>query len=270
MKPNRFPRSPSGPHLSAHTDRPAADRDRTRPTATGRRLAVVAFALLLLATVPLHTQEFGGGVSVFIPESLYEFDDGSISIETSFETSMSISDHLSMPLGFAYNQVYGLVVRDDGSADYVVSSPWFYADSFAPYLNVKARLPFGDLYFDLFGGVLGNWNITMRPLTSNIERDISAADEDGRRLVFDDTPDVSTGFGIGYNAGVGIGLRTGFGAIELSGTFRNASAGADISGDARWIPAGDSGADPVENYEVENVRVRLRGISLGASARFRM
>ncbi len=234
------------------------------------RIAFTVFALLLLGAIPAHTQEFGGGVSVFIPESLYEFGDGSVSIETSFETSLSVSDNLTMPLGFAYNQIYGLVARDGGGADYVVSSPWFYADSFAPYLNVKARLPFGDLYFDLFGGVLGNWNITMRPLTANIERDISAADEDDRRLVFDRDPAVSTGFGIGYNAGIGIGLRTGFGAIELSGTFRNASAGADISGDARWVAADGSSVEAVENYEVENVRVRLRGISLGASARFRM
>ena len=217
-------------------------------------------------------QEAGGGFSVFIPEALYEYEEGSISIETRFETSVGLVEGVSVPFGVTVNQVYGLV-PSDRSDKYKVSGPWFYADTLSPYINVKGRLPVADsVYVDVFGGLFTNWNMTIRPLTDRIERDISSVYDDGRRLVFDAPPDVRTSFGVGFNAGLGVGVNLDFGSIELSGSYRNATSRVDVIGDATWFGEDGTGEPTAEPAEItlEDIRVRLRGISLGAGVRIRL
>ncbi len=235
---------------------------------------MVLFPVVLMAATPAiaGAQEAGGGFSVFVPEALYEYDEGSISIETRFETSVGLFDGVSVPFGVAVNQVYGLV-PSDRSDKYKVSGPWFYADTLSPYINIKGRLPVTDsVYLDAFGGLFTNWNMTIRPLTDRIERDISAVDEDERRLVFDSRPDLRTSFGVGFNAGIGVGVNLDFGSIELSGSYRSATSRVDIEGDARWIGEESNGQASVKSEEIslEDIRVRLRGISLGAGVRIRL
>ena len=237
-------------------------------------LHIVLFPAVLIAAAPViaGAQEAGGGFSVFVPEALYVYEEGSISIETRCETSVGLVDGVSVPIGLAVNQVYGLV-PSDRSDRYSVSGPWFYADTLSPYVNIKGRVPVTDsVYVDAFGGLFTNWNMTIRPLTDRIERDISAADEEERRLVFDSRPDVRTSFGVGFNAGLGVGVNVDFGSIELSGSYRSATSRVDVSGDARWIDENGNGEASVKSEEIslEDIRVHLRGISLGAGVRIRL
>ena len=237
-----------------------------------KRFILLSIAMALAVPGISSSQEAGGGFSIFVPEALYEYGEGSISIETRFETSLGLIDGVSVPLGVTVNQVYGLV-PSDRSDQYGVSGPWFYADTLSPYINIKGRLPVTDsVYVDAFGGLFTNWNMTIRPLTDRIERDISAVDEAERRLVFDERPDVRTSFGVGFNAGLGVGVNVDFGSIELSGSYRSATSRVDVEGDAKWLGEDDNGAATVESEEItlEDIRVRLRGISLGAGVRIRL
>ncbi|MFP4644838.1 MAG: hypothetical protein ACLFM0_10825 [Spirochaetales bacterium] len=237
-------------------------------------LGIALFGVVSIVTSPgiAGAQEAGGGFSVFVPEALYEYEEGSISIETRFETSVGLVEGVSIPVGVTVNQVYGLV-PSNRSDKYEVSGPWFYADTLSPYVNIRGRVPVTDgVYVDAFGGLFTNWNMTARPLTDRIERDISAVDADERRLVFDSRPEVRTSFGLGFNAGLGVGVDLDFGAIELSASYRSATSRVDISGDADWFGEDGSGEPTVDSTELtlEDIRVRLRGISLGAGVRVRL
>ncbi len=217
--------------------------------------------LAILAGTGLAAQSAGGGLSVFVPESLYIAGEGSMSIETGFQTAIGIGGGLSVPVGIAYNQVYGLMPSRE-TDDYTATSPWFYSDSLVTFVLVQASVGSGPVYVNLFGGGAGNWNIAIRPLTANIEADISAQ-IDGSRVSFRETPEITSNFGIGYVAGAALGLRLDFGALELRGSFRNIGHRGSISGAIDQI-SGVS-AIPDEDYGLDDIRFRLRGFNIGVN-----
>ncbi len=227
------------------------------------RCAGMACLVLLLTAAGISGQTAGGGLSVFVPESLYVAGEGSVSIETGFQTAIGIADGVSVPIGIAYNQVYGLMPSRP-TDDYTATRPWFYADSLVPFLLVQATVGSGPVYVNLFGGGAGNWNIAIRPLTGNIEADLSARIDTGR-VSFRDTPEVTSSFGIGYVAGAALGFRLDFGALELRGSFRNIGHRGTLSGEIDTINADAGTTSPDTNFELDDIRFRLRGFNVGVN-----
>jgi hypothetical protein len=68
----------------------------------------VVLAVLLIIVGTVEAQSVGSGISVFVPLDMFEGETGSISFEQSLETSFGIGEYLTFPIGFSYNQVYGL------------------------------------------------------------------------------------------------------------------------------------------------------------------
>lgn len=224
------------------------------------RVSWIVAVLLVVAAAAPSAQTAGGGLSVFVPESLYAAQEGSISIETGFQTAIGIAEAVSVPIGIAYNQIYGLMPSRE-TDDYSATRPWFYSDSLVTFVMAQASVGSGPVYVNVFGGGAGNWNIAIRPLTANIEADMSAVTE-GSRVSFRDTPEITSNFGIGYVAGAALGLRLDFGALELRGSFRNIGHRGTVTGTADEI-AGTAAAE--RDINLDDVRFRLRGFNIGVN-----
>ncbi len=244
---------------------------------------LIAAAFACPAAPSLSAFEAGGGLNVFVPESLYRHGEGSISVETRVESGFGLTENVSMPFGIAYNQVYGLTARnisvpgnDEDEIGELGSGtrPWFYADSLLPFVQVKFRLPAGRFYIDAAGGFAANWNLTMRPLHKHIEKDLARAhahnehEEATKHLVFTEGPEISHLPGFGLTASVATGYRFGFGTLELSGAFRHVTGRGDISGEYRLLDqAGDSIEDDVRELTEASFRWVLQGFTVGLGFR---
>jgi hypothetical protein len=219
----------------------------------------IIILLLIITPVVLPAFEAGGGVSVFVPQSLYEYGNGSISLEQSIEFDFGIGKYLSIPLGFTYNTNYGLMVDGEGQAE----NPWFYSDSILPYALLKVHVPLGPFYLEIFGGGGVNYNFTLRALEGNIEKDLSNGS--GQAVFSDGTMDFDKLWGFGYLAGAGFGITIDKISIELNALFRNIRHELDFSADY----ADFSEVSPGETYEPgESLVLLMRGISFGISGSF--
>ena len=101
----------------------------------------VLLIMILSISLSVNAMEAGTGISVFVPESLYTYGEGSVSLEQSLEFALGLGEYLSIPVGFTYNTNYGLMVDGEDEAD----SPWFYTDSILPYAMLKPMSPW-DTY----------------------------------------------------------------------------------------------------------------------------
>ncbi len=232
-------------------------------------------ALLVAAPVQLHAQSVGGGISVFVPWDMFQGETGSISFETSLETSIGLGKHLSFPVGFAYNQVYGLSPggefgEGEAATEVLSGGPWFYADSIVPYLMAKVHIPIGPVYVDLFGGGAANFNFSMRPLHDRIARDLRANRVIGDGVAASDPVavtnlEVDSGLGFGFLFGTGVGVTIGDIQVGLKGTYRHIFHPLKVSG--QWFAPGSSGTETF-TIEDEALRVVLQGVSIGVGGSF--
>lgn len=221
------------------------------------RLLLVAAALLIAAVSPVAAQSVGGGVSVFVPEAMYLADDGSVGVETAIGSSVGMGEILSVPFGLVYNKVYALMREIDGQ---VGGSPWFFADTLTGFVNAKARLPVGPVYFDLYGGVGGFWSMKLVPLVKNIESDIAP---EGSLYTFEDPLEVDDGrLGFGWQAGGGVGVRIDQISVDINVTYRLYRADATLSG-----TYSDVGVSTGEAWE-QALKIRLGGFSVGIDGSF--
>jgi len=214
--------------------------------------------LFLLITLPFSLSAFeaGGGVSVFVPQSLYQYGSGSVSLEQSLEFELGLTKLFSLPMGLTYNTNYGLMVKGEDKA----KSPWFYSDSLMPYLMLKVHIPFGPFFVNFFGGGAANYNFTLRALEGNIEKDLSVS---GSQAVFTDgSLDFEKSWGFGYLAGAGMGVKIDKISIELSALFRSISHELNLSADYDSI----SQVSPGGSYDPgDPVKLLMQGISIGLS-----
>ena len=224
------------------------------------RLLLVAAALLIAAVSPVAAQSVGGGVSVFVPEALYLADDGSVGVETAIGSSVGMGEILSIPFGLVYNKVYALMREIDGQPG---GSPWFFADTLTGFVNAKARLPVGPVYFDLFGGAGGFWSMKLVPLMKNIESDIAPTDH---LYTFEDPLQVAGGrLGWGWQAGGGVGVRIDQFSVDLNVTYRLYRADATLSGTYSDVFSG--GVTTGQSWE-QALKIRLGGFSVGIDGSF--
>ncbi len=61
-------------------------------------------------------QSAGGGISVFVPESLYRFGNGTIAFEQGLSTTIGLGPVLSVPIGFAYHSTDGYLLEHKDAA----------------------------------------------------------------------------------------------------------------------------------------------------------
>lgn len=172
-------------------------------------------ALMVLVTSQIFALGgVGTGISVYVPESLYKASLGSVSLEQSLEFDLKLGDIISVPMGVNYNTNYGLMVKGLDQA----KDPWFYSDALMPYVMLKAHLPVGPLFFEVFGGTGINWNITLRAMEGNMESNLSSS---GNQAVFaDGTLDFDNKLGFGYLVGGAIGFTHDKISVNISGLYR--------------------------------------------------
>lgn len=271
------PTAVPGVALVAHHRPSPHTGDMTHPRLM-RRPRLLVLTLLLVAAGTLSAQSFGGGISVFVPWDMLEGETGSISFETSLETSLGLGDYLSIPVGFSYNQVYGMGavgtlsdISTDPDAALETSGPWFYADSLLPYLLLKANVPLGPVYLDLYGGGALNYNFSLRPFTDRISRDLQATGafgaSPGTAAITDIT--IDSGIGWGWIAGAGFGVQIDQIRVGLDVSYRYVVHPLTVTAD--YVTSSGTGVSTVEaDQYVDQLRAVLQGLSIGIGGSFSM
>ncbi len=225
------------------------------------RVAAAAVIVMWVGVVPLTAQSVGGGISVWVPESIPLAQQGSVGVETALGSSLSLGDTLSLPFGVVYNKVYALMPEIDGA---VGSSPWFFADTLTAHLMMKARLPVGPLYLEVFGGVGGLWNATIEPLEKSIEREIAP---EGHLYSFEEPLEVTGGrFGWGWQAGSAVGVKVDRFSVGLSVTYRLLRTDAELSGTYTDV----FGETVVNRAYTQDLRIRFGGFSIGINGSYEL
>lgn len=225
-----------------------------------KQMVLVGLALLLVGSIA-GAQSVGGGVSLWIPESTYLADEGSLGVETALGTSIGFTDIVSVPIGLVFNQVYGLMAESDGELD---DSPWFYSDTALAFAMLKGRIPLGSLYVDAFGGLAGVWNMSLRPLTKNIESDRSST---GQLLTFEEISLSDGRLGWGWQAGGGIGVRIGQISVDINATYRIVRTEVTVTGETSTIAVGGGTVSEDQPFS-ETIKARLAGFSVGIDGSF--
>lgn len=230
---------------------------------------VVLLVLMLFAVAGVWGQSVGGGVSVFLPESLYWNGNGSVSVQTSLSTSFGFGEILSFPIGVSYNQIYGLKPGADELN--INARPWFYADNIMPFLMLQARVGIERFYVEAFGGGALSWNPVIRPLTKNIEADLAG------RLSGDNADDISftslsvdNALGYGWLAGGGLGINIQGVDVDLSGTYKSMVHGVVLSGEYVRIQTAEGPIEFSSSSDLTNFQVLLRGITIGVNGSIEM
>lgn len=184
------------------------------------RNGMVYFVVLFLIALPSTAADVGGGISVFVPLSLLENGEGSVTFEESLETSLGLGRFLSLPVGLVYNRVDGFRVKSDGVG--TSDSPWFYGDCFMPYAMLKAHLPAGFLYLEIFGGGAANWSFVLNPRYDQIQGDL-----DG--VAYVDKVGYERVWGYGYLAGAAAGVTIERISVDLGITWRDIRHTIDLT-----------------------------------------
>lgn len=228
------------------------------------RIAVAAAALLFSAAAWAQAIELGGGVSVFIPEALYRYHTGSISVETNLQWTIGLSRYLSIPVGVNYDKIDGLMVSVAGNP--APTQPWFVADSIMPYAMLKLHIPLWIFYLDLFGGPALAWNATLTPLGQNVEGYLAAQAGPGNSASFSN-PTFVNALGIGWLAGAGIGVSVKNVKVDITGTYRSITSALGLGGSYYLInQSGPTATSKTINWSATTLL--LRGISIGLNGVF--
>ena len=225
------------------------------------KLKSIILTVLISAGFPFLAPAVGvgSGISVYIPESLYEYNDGSISLEQNLEVSLGLSSIFSLPLGINYNTNYGLMVDGEDRAE----DPWFYSDALMPYALLKAHIPLGAAFIELFGGVGANRNLTLRSLEGNIEKNLSSSSS---QAVFKDgSLDYENNWGFGYLAGGAVGIMIDQISLQISALYRDIRHELNLTAEY----ASSSEITPGAVYDPgESLTLVMRGISVGIGGSF--
>lgn len=230
-------------------------------------LRIGLMALLTVSTVPAFSQtSAGGGLSFFVPESLYRFQSGSISKEAGLSTSFGVGDYISFPLGFTYIKATGFTAGLKGGSDLMDGNIWFSADTFLPYLRCQGTLPLGPLYLNILGGIAGAWIVAPQPFYTTIENHYS---DGNTRYVFDQIS-FNSSFGWAWQAGGNLGLTIGQISVELQFLYTDLRADMEISSPQYWEidAAGPTITEKTDFPFEEDLESRLRGFSIGLGGSF--
>ena len=212
------------------------------------------FLIVLIAG--LFAAGAGTGFSFFFPESFYTDKGGTISVENGLSTSLGLGGMFSVPIGFSYNKIQGYMVEDDNNS---ISStkPWFMGDSFMGYVMLKGTIPFGPLFFELYGGGGVNWNASLTPFKGNIAEDLSPADEYAAITKLN----YKNSVGYGWLAGASFGVTISKISVSIDFLYRDLQAALDMSGTFdHGIPAGTYSSGIIAESDAKLI---IRGFTVG-------
>jgi hypothetical protein len=202
----------------------------------------------------ISAQSAGGGISVFVPETLYRYGQGTIAFEQGFSTSVGIGSNLSVPLGFAYHSSDGYLLSHDELSD--VDLPVLYGDSILPYASLQARIPLGQtFYIEAFAGGLLHWAFSLNPTGLGMAQALASSPTE---YVAIQSLEIDKKLGYGWLAGGAFGIRIGAISVDLGATYRAIVNPVDISGTIHRV---DGGLVTPSTLELTDAKAILRGIS---------
>ncbi len=229
-----------------------------------KRLLLVLLLSAAVAGISFSLQA-GGGISVFVPESLYLHKQGSVSVETNFQYSIGLSKLLSLPIGVSWDKIYGYTPGGTAALD-AETTPWFFGDSVMGYAMANLHLPISIFYVDLFGGGAANWNASLSPVGQSIESYLASAA--GASSVALTSLSVQAPWGYGWLAGAGFGVSIKKFSVDISATYRDVRSPLTISGDYYGLNSSGTVITSKQTFKPTGAQVIMRGISVGLNGHF--
>lgn len=221
---------------------------------------IIAVLLLLALSTGISAVEAGTGFSMFFPESLYNGNGGTVSVENGLSSSIGLGGMLSVPFGFSYNKIQGYMVED---ASVKSTKPWFMGDSFMGYAMLKAKLPLGSVFIEIYGGGGVNWNASLTPFEGNIANDLATSVGDYAVIT---ALNYENSFGYGWLAGASFGVTIKQISISVDFLYRDLQAALDMSGTYDIGPEGGSYTTTL--LSEPDAKLVIRGFSLGLGGSF--
>ncbi|MCK5154178.1 MAG: hypothetical protein KAQ93_07440 [Spirochaetales bacterium] len=222
--------------------------------------SIILIIFIILVSTGLFAAEAGTGFSIFFPESFYEGNGGTVSVENGLSTSIGLGGMLSVPIGFSYNKIQGYMVE---GASVKSTKPWFMGDSFMGYVMLKGTLPLGPVFFEIYGGGGVNWNAgNLTAFEGNIAKDLAP---EGEYAVITDL-NYDNSFGYGWLAGASFGVTISKISISVDFLYR------DIQSDLNMTGTYDVGTGPGD-YTSEvigdsDAKLIIRGFTIGLGGSF--
>ncbi len=205
-------------------------------------------------------QSAGGGISVFVPESLYRFGNGTIAFEQGLSTTIGLGPVLSVPIGFAYHSTDGYLLEHKDAAS--LQAPAFYGDSIIPYVALKAKAWLGSaVYLEVMGGGALNWAFSMKP-TADFAKALVA---NGTQRIALDRVSIEKKLGYGIIAGGAFGVKVGAVSVDLGATYRYLTTPITVEADISRV---DGGTATTDSVRLVNAAAILSGISFKLGGTF--
>lgn len=230
-----------------------------------KRLLLVLSLTLGIAGLSFSL-EAGGGISIFVPESLYLAKAGSVGVETNFQYSLGLSKLLSLPIGISWDKIYGYTPGGTAALD-AIKTPWFFGDSIMGYAMVKLHLPVSIFYLDLFGGGAANWNASLAPVGQSIEGYLTSTTS-GASSVALTSLTVQAPWGYGWLAGAGFGVSVKKLSVDISATYRDVRSPLTVSGNYYALDSSGAVIGGKTAIQLTGAQVIMRGLSVGLTGHF--
>ena len=203
--------------------------------------------------------EAGSGLYFFVPESLYQNGEGSVSFQSGLSTSIGLGNFLKVPIGFSYNKIQGYMVEAQGLSP---EKPWFMGDSFMPYIKLEAVIPLSVFEISFFAGGAVNWNASFTALKGNMEDDLVS----GTTHTYISSLDFDNPLAFGWLAGGSFTVNIGDIGVSFLGEYRNLSADLALSGETCTGPLGAMNTPGTLN--LADPKLVIRGWTLGIGGSF--
>ena len=220
--------------------------------------------LIFLSASRLFAEEAGTEISVFIPESLYLHDDGSVSMTSGLSTAIGLGDYLEIPIGFDYCKFHGYMV-DGATVDGIEvnpAKPWFIADNFLVYLKLQLKLELGPVVIKAFGGGAGSWNATLTPLEGWAADDVTTPGEYAGFTEFSG----AAPFGYGWLAGGSFGVKIKQVTVHIFAEYRDIYNPLTLT--ASYLTGPVTGLTTAKTIEAADAYLLMRGIACGIGGNF--
>ncbi|MCF7948373.1 MAG: hypothetical protein K9M94_07280 [Spirochaetia bacterium] len=235
------------------------------------RRTALSIGLFFIAVSLSFGQSAGGGISFFFPESLVTGNgSGSVSKEAGLSTSFGFGDFLSVPVGFTYIKASGFMpyqeTGDDNSLERMDNTIWYTADTFIPYLRLKAKVPLGPVYFEGFGGVAGAWIVAPQTFDGAVGRYYGSQEATDNYYIFEKL-ETDISFGFGYQVGGTVGFTIDAISIGIEAIFTDLRAETTVSSSEYYKGAIGSMSAGLDKFE-KSFTSRLRGLSIGLNGSY--
>lgn len=239
----------------------------------------VLVLLLIGVAFPLCAKSIGGGISFFVPETLYDPPNndwsGSVSKEAGLSTSFGLGDYLAIPVGFTYIKASGIMgyeKKDNGDmGTRIAEELWYTADTFIPYLRAEAHIPIGPVFVEGFAGVAGTWFVAPQVNEGAFGRDLATDDSTSADFyTFSGDFKIKGSLGYGYQFGGAFGVRIDKISVKLSGTYSDLRAKSEAKSDKYWEGTYGSSVTKKEGNFSRKFWSRLRGFSIGINGSYEM